>query len=299
MSENSKCFLTQIKFDNFGFFTASLTAPKSTESKDMENILIRTLPLVFLLSISVSKASEFPEAPSITLLHDQSGARNAIQISCEPNYQNQTLKCQFFQMTVSYALNPEELDAAIAKEIYEIENNKEYLGKELLQEIKQFCFIKDKDGEKIKSHLEKIKLGPKRDYVESMLKITNKACKVTTISKAKEIMAQLVRLNMQWQAVTCKVRPNTWEEVFHHKVTINNPYWISDVKPQGECGVINVTTLKKDGDYFWKYESKRVVTNKEGNALLLSCKNLEERSLTYAWRSKDHNVDCKEIKFGF
>ncbi|MEJ1341046.1 MAG: hypothetical protein RPU34_17075 [Candidatus Sedimenticola sp. (ex Thyasira tokunagai)] len=265
----------------------------------MGNIFIRILHLVICLAPSISNASGFPKAPSTSMLHDQSGARNAVQMSCIPNYQNQSLKCQFFQMSVSYALNPEELDASIAKELRKIETNEDYLGKEPLKEIRQLCFSESKEGNKVKLHLNKMKSGPKKIYVERMLEISDEACNVTTIKKAKEIMVKLVQLNKQWQSVTCKVWPNTWEEVFRHKSTVGSQYWVSEAEPQGECGVINVSTLKKDGDYFWKYESKRVVTNREGGALLLSCKDIEERSIAYSWRSKEHNVDCKEIKFGF
>lgn len=65
-------------------------------------------------------------------------------------------------------------------------------------------------------------------------------------------MTKLVKLNKQWQSVTCKVWPNTWEEVFRHKSTIDNQYWVSEAEPNGDCGVINIFTLKKDSDYFWR-----------------------------------------------
>ncbi|MES9993645.1 MAG: hypothetical protein ABW098_16975 [Candidatus Thiodiazotropha sp.] len=265
----------------------------------MGHILIRVLLVMLLLASFAASASDFPEAPSTSMLHDQSGARNAVQMSCTPNYQNQTLKCQFFQMTVSYALDPEMLDASIAEELKKIETDKEYLGKEPLKEIKQLCFADAKEGKKIEAHFKKMKSGPRKDYAKRMLEISDEACKVTTIKQAKEIMTKLVKLNKQWQSVTCKVWPNTWEEIFRHKSTIDNQYWVSEAEPQGECGVINISTLKKDGEYFWKYESKRIVTNRDGSALLLSCKDIEERNVAYAWRSKEHDVNCKEIKFGF
>ena len=100
----------------------------------MSHILSRVLIVILLPASFAASASDFPEAPSTSMLYDQSGARNAVQMSCTPDYQSQALKCQFFQMTVSYALDPEKLDSSIAEELNKIEADKDYLGKEPLDE---------------------------------------------------------------------------------------------------------------------------------------------------------------------
>ncbi len=244
------------------------------------------------------EAKEFPDYPTITILHNENGDRNSIQISCSPIDNKLSIKCQFYQMSVSYEEEPEGLDKKIENEILRVTKSKDFLKKDPIKEVKSLCLKEKKEYGEVIQHFNKMKKGEKKKYMKNVIETLDKACMVNTVKKAKEIISEMTRLDMQWKSKTCKVWPNTWEEIFNYKYTVDNLYWVTNAEPTGDCGIINVSTLKKDGDYFWKYESRRVVTNKEGKALLLSCKELEERSVIYSWKPKQHEVNCQEIKFG-
>lgn len=253
---------------------------------------------ILIFGSQMSLSGDYPDAPSNSFLNDDSGARNAISMACERDYQEEKLNCKFIQMTVSYELDPNDFNEAVAEEITKINTDDKALGKEPLQEIKKFCFSSHKEKQKIAKHFEEMSKGPRKEYAEKMLAISKEACKAKSIADAKKIHIKLSTLAKKWKTMTCKVWPNSWNETFFHHNTIDAQYWVTKSEPQGDCGMINISTLKKDGDYFWKYESKRIITNKEGSSTLLSCDKFEDRTVKYTWKTKEHDVNCKVIKFG-
>jgi len=261
---------------------------------DIKNILIISL-ILFCTNLAV--AQEFPDAPSNEFLRDASGARNAISIDCQRIYQSTQLKCKFFQMTVSYKLEPDELEASISAEIEKVNTDPEALGDDPLEEVRKICPADNQDRAEIEGKLRELSKGPRKDYAEGMLQVFKEACNAKDISDAKRVYIKLVTLGSQNNAVTCKVWPNHWEEIFEYHNTLESQYWVTKSEPQGECGIINVSTLKKDGKFFWKYDSRRVVTNSEGGGALLSCKNFEDRTVSYTWNPREHDVNCKVITF--
>ena len=265
---------------------------------------MKTLVLLMLISTNylystLSIASDFPNFPTSSILHNANGDRNSIEVNCKPNISRNTLRCKFYQMSLSYEVNPKKLEDVIKKEIDKMKKDKDYLGENPLKEIKKMCLTKGKEGERIKSHFNKMKAGAMKEHMRSVMSVMEQSCTANTLKKVNDIMVKMIKLQKQWSSVTCKIWPNSWEETFKIISNAGNQYWVSNPEPAGSCGVMNVSTLKKDGDYFWKYESRRVVTNKESTSSLLPCKKIDERSIVYSWKPKKHEVMCKELKFGF
>ena len=252
---------------------------------------------ILFLATQAPLAAGFPDAPSNRFLNDGSGAKNAISMSCKRDYQGEKLNCDFIQMTVSYELDPKDFDKTIAEEIQKINTDDSALGKDPIKEVKKFCFSSRKDKNKISDYFREMSKGPRKEYAEKMLSISDGACTANSISDVRKIAIKLSTLAKKWETMTCKVRSNSWSETFVHHNTADAQYWVTKSEPQGDCGVINVSTLKKDGAYFWNYESKRIVTNKEGKTALLSCNEFEDRTVKYTWNQKEHDVNCKVIKF--
>ena len=74
-------------------------------------------------------------------------------------------------------------------------------------------------------------------------------------------------------------------------------YWVSTENISGECGVVNVSTLKRD-DYSWKYSSQGLSPLRMP---LMDClpARIEERKISHRSLAKEHDVNCKEIKFSW
>ena len=246
-------------------------------------------------------AVDYPAYPTAILLYDDSGARNALEIDCEPDIEQGVIKCAFYQMSVSYKLDHKDHDAAVQKEIKRIHEESKGSSEEIFKTVNELCQLAVQSKEKFDEHIQNASAGSHKAYLESMYGVMNRFCNVKTLKEAQDVFIELTKISKAWETQTCKVWPNVWSETFSYKSTYDGSYWLASTEPSGPCGVINVSTLRKDkkDKYFWQYESKRIITNNEGKMLLSSCSVLEERTVLYTWRPKEHDVDCKVIKFGF
>ncbi len=260
-----------------------------------KKMLIATL-LLGGPSLSIAELPDYPGNSNI--LHDQSGARNSILMDCSfENRDTGKISCQFFQMSVSYALNPDEYESKLDEELHEIRSPDFVKNEDLVAGAKKACDVYLEGKSEFDKKIDMAKGSGKEGHQRLVRELLAGACDLKTEEAAKEFFEKLVQISLDWETKTCKVWPNSWEETFTPEYTNDGFYWLSKSVAHGECGVLNVSTLKKDGDYFWKYESRRIVTNKEGGGGLIECSHVEERTAIYSWRSKEHLVNCREIKF--
>jgi hypothetical protein len=232
-------------------------------------------------------------SPTRELLQDQSGARNAIRLDCSQNYKRQELTCRFVQFTVSYETNPDELDLVIQAEIESVDETD---PQELLKELKESCPMPER--EEAEQVLKNIPGGERKVMAELILNSLQDICKANDAPSVKALLKEIIIAGKRFETMTCTVWPNIWEEVFKYRDTAEDGYWISTEDVSGECGVVNVSTLKKDR-YSWKYDSQRLVTNRDKSDGLLTCADVEERKVSYSVSTKTHDVNCKQIKFAW
>jgi len=261
------------------------------------NLIIATL-LIF----PISAYAEFPIYPTTTIIHPKNGDRNAIYVDCDLKTLNpETIECSFFQMTLSLKTNPDEVEEKIAKLIKYLETDKRFL-KDPVEEVKKLCF-KDKQSEsynKLWKEVKNMEEGKAKEYKKFIFALGEKSCDISTAEEAKSLSRKLIEISTNFETVSCKVWSNTWKETFEYKKNYNQPsYWLAQPKPSGDCGVINVSTFKQvENKMFWDYESRRIVTNKEGEGLLWKCDTLEERTVSYGWDSEATSIECQEVSFG-
>ena len=256
----------------------------------MDLIVLRLL-LVILAFATNYAASE--SSPTRELLQDQSGARNAIRLDCSQNYKRQELTCRFFQFTVSYETNPDELDLAIQAEIRSVDESN---SAELLEELKESCPMIQREQAELM--LKDMPDGERKVMTELILNNLQDICKADDAPSVKVLLKEIAVAEKRFETMTYTVWTNIWEEIFKYRDTVEDGYWISSEDVSGECGVVNVSTLKKDR-YSWKYDSQRLVTNRDKSDGLLTCADIEERKVSYSVSSKTHDVNCKEIKFAW
>ncbi|MDA9090774.1 hypothetical protein N9J84_01570 [Porticoccaceae bacterium] len=247
--------------------------------------------IILLLTFSgYVLASDFPDAPATELLQDQSGARNAIYAQCNKGKSDRELNCQFFQMSVSYETNPDDIEAEVLAETARAEALEASSDeKTLREEMQEICLD-------LATHKNTVDVSERGGLSLKALELTEKSCNAKTTSEAVRHMLEAVVALKRWEAVTCTVWPNTWSESFKYRTA--GGYWISRENLGGQCGVINISTLKKDG-YKWSYESKRIITDSAGVDGALVCADIDERTVKYSPEASIHDVNCKEMKFGW
>lgn len=260
-------------------------------------IFFTLVPSLFATS-AVFGESNYPYFPVI--LHDQSGARNSVLMECNLEGEHRDrLSCDFFQMSVSYEVSPEEYQTKLEASITEILSDENQNPSTIANQVAQICGSVEEQIPEYDKKLQALSGSSKYQFYSEFKTLIEESCDLESSEQMREWMSRVVELSLSWDRVTCKVWPNTWNQEFTLRGGSGTSYWLSDSEPSGECGIVNISTIKNDGEYFWKYESRRVVTNKEATDTLMPCDQFEERVASYRWEPVEHLVNCKEIKFGF
>ncbi len=246
----------------------------------------------------IAMSADFPNYPNVAQVYLQEGDRSFIQISCDPDLRKgNRIDCSLIQTNVSYKVNPDEYEAKL-KESLENINTPEF-EKELLGEPKKLCQQKDK-AERKANITKIIQANPASETrMRRWMALLDQMCEAKNLADVKTAFIAISKLRVEQDTKTCKVWLNDWEESFEYKRSSTGGYWLSTAEPHGECGVINISTLKSDPDFSfgWNYESRRVVTDKEAESLI-PCNDIEERKVTYKWLSVEHDMHCEVITFG-
>ena len=138
-----------------------------------------------------------------------------------------------------------------------------------------------------------------QDRMKQLRDQIRQICESADDDEVLEIANDMARAGIEQRAKTCKVWPHRWEETFTPVFEGDSHYWVARQGPSDECGIILISTLKRvDDDFLWTYETQKVVTNKEGEGLLISCSDYEEEKFVYGWRNTEHPVKCEYITFG-
>jgi len=69
--------------------------------------------------------------------------------------------------------------------------------------------------------------------------------------------------------------------------------WLSTEGPEGDCGVLDVSTLQYDGGIKWTMEMKKTATKKDA-----ACRALEGQLETLSWQNLRRPLPCKFVQPG-
>ena len=180
----------------------------------------RYLIAIALFTPSITIAASFPDFPSNSILQDTSGGRSAIEVGCEPTDRSSpTVKCRFYQFTVSYELNPEDYQIKLNEEIAKIESGKYFDAIDPVTAMRELC--KQMNTVEVKAGIaEKYKTQPKSvPRFKKYLTLLNKGCEVKNVGEAKLLAIEMAQFTLKEQTKTCKVWPNIWEESFQSRLT--------------------------------------------------------------------------------
>jgi hypothetical protein len=98
---------------------------------------------------------------------------------------------------------------------------------------------------------------------------------------------------------TCIAASNAFKQTFK-RVQMSNT-WTSNEGPTGPCGVVNVSRFEPEkgqasGATFFRYITRKIITEPKGQAFTLQCSDLDQTEYTYDWRSKEHYLQCEFIE---
>ncbi len=118
-------------------------------------------------------------------------------------------------------------------------------------------------------------------------------------TKTQEAYVEHALTDFEKRRRTCLVYQNKFSQRFTRAGT--GDVWVVSAKPEGECGVVNVSRWTPEiasGIKFWRYHARKVVTNKSATiGLGMTCGDLDEAEYLYDWRSTEKQVSCDYFKF--
>ena len=251
---------------------------------------------LFFCAISVSGlllAAKMDYPYYFFLTNPDSTAFDLLTGNCSRTADDQ-IKCVFNQTRIKNSIDPAKLEQSVEETLSSMTDEE---SKEVMSAINDlWCSDKNKQM-LIASRNEKPGLFGSHE-LESAIKridfVTAAACEM----KGDERLRRFVTASTQLDAQTCTVWSNTWEQSFQYNPSSGK--WTSKMGPNGDCGVINVSTLSKahEKDWEWTYETRKVVTNREGPGFLLSCSDLDENTYRYRTSSSAVYMNCLYLKYG-
>jgi hypothetical protein len=91
---------------------------------------------------------------------------------------------------------------------------------------------------------------------------------------------------------TCLITTNRYERDFLRDTASR---WVSTEGPEGDCGLLDVATLRDDGGVRWTMETRKVVTKKDASP---TCQAYETRPETLSWQNVRRPLPCKFVQPG-
>lgn len=257
------------------------------------------LLILALLGVAgaASAESRFPDYPVTAFVMPENKDRSHITIECSPEKEfPPQIRCNFRQTHILYDKHKEGLAESIAKEkkavIAELNKASE------LKKLDALC--KELGAPKAKEAQAK-KIATARTEYEKQISIKAgeawaQACAKGTKEAYATALLALTEMQQTQATETCVISSHDWSETFSYKITHGESYWVATGEPAGECGAVNVSTLK-GGKFLWDYESQRIITNQSGEAFLLKCKDLDQGVKRFTWQRESVGMDCRFIKF--
>lgn len=90
---------------------------------------------------------------------------------------------------------------------------------------------------------------------------------------------------------TCLVTTNRYQRRFRRQ---SDAQWVSTEGPTGECGLLDVVTLRDDGGVRWTMTIRKSATQKDAPA----CRGIGEASETLGWQNLRRQLPCRFVQPG-
>lgn len=258
----------------------------------------RAFGLVGVL-LAVSSYAKDPAYPTVGLLHHTTEG-SSLQYSCA--LKGKLLECEMSQTFVRRDLKDQDIPkrgAALMTEILKQPLTKVDC-KSIMDTGDEFT-NRLKDPSSIPAEYKQefdLMSQAQKDSTLEYLRLVAEVCKTNSFGAKQALRDHLVND----EAGSCKVGTNSWKETFRHQFAASGSVWLSSGEPNGECGVVQLNRFEMAKDAgsvpFWNYIARKAITNPTAEMPLFGkCTGLDEGTYIYSWKSRDHFLSCKKIKF--
>lgn len=260
--------------------------------------VLRILNLTGILLICLFATAHGANRTPTTGIVSGAVDRDFISYECRSSGRG-TLDCKFAQVKIRTAAQPEDL----AKRLKRIDKLQRDLSRSnakqdcermapLLGALKTGRPPKGADTKKFKEMMSRLHPKELEDQVGFFERYVQ-ACRQPTADNIE----RMVRAEHSKQMRTCKVLVNNYEQTFQRT---GDGKWVHNNGPTGPCGVIYISVFEPESPKgpFYNYVTRKVVTNKSGQAGLVACKLLDETVQKYTWKTETFYRGCDYITYG-
>jgi hypothetical protein len=118
-------------------------------------------------------------------------------------------------------------------------------------------------------------------------------CDIDATGRKMDCAFQQVFLTVAlFDADTCLITTNRYELTFEKQ---GDNRWVSNEGPDGECGVMDITTLENSGGARWTMETRKRPIRKDASA---ACRQAVDTSETLSWQNVRRPLTCKYVQPG-
>lgn len=246
-----------------------------------------------LASVSLSAA----DRPSSGMVYNTQDPQ-ALTFECAQSGAEMT--CSFIQSAVSRKATPEDLAKVLQQGKTEFVGWLQQAAKECPQIEMMDAVLSGRkpppDEAKFMEGMRNTTPTQKADLQKSIAAL-NAACKDRTEAR----YLAFLRHSHDVSTRSCRVWTSTYSQRFRQVGTSAGPWVVVD-SPTGPCGLVNVSRFERapgNASIFWRYFSKKVVTNKTGELFPgVSCSGLDEAEYLFDWQSIDRQMGCDYVSFG-
>lgn len=278
---------------------------------------MRRSMLAFIATLFVEAAGA-QDIPTGGLLFNQQ-EDHSLSYFCQQQNDGR-LGCDFTHSTVRKKAKPEDLEHRLAAArgdfplaVEEFQGSKECQTFRVLIDLvegksppEQHFPLRPngpKDPATFKAGIEKLRAryAERPDELDA-LKAMDRFCS----DRTEENFLNIVTKQFERDVRTCVVSAHTFKQTFTWVSSWGSGKgaWVVDDRPQGPCGVINLSRFEKDDANpqlaFWRYYSRRTVTNPEGEFLPnQTCRtSADQNEYLYDWKNdRDTRMGCEFIEF--
>jgi len=210
--------------------------------------------------------------------------RTSIRGECVPDANGGQMTCDFLGVDVGVKGDP----AKTAKELSELRRMfGEGKRAEVMAGRNSLCQGRPELERQLDEALKNQTISePAKLLVRKLRDRLTQACVSPSLESALGLYGAWAEIDSK----TCLIGPvSHWQESFTRQ---SERKWVANKGPTGVCGVVTVSTLERMDDTTWRYETRRIVTNK-GEL----CNLVDETPAAFQTWTPQLTISCDIIEF--
>jgi hypothetical protein len=259
---------------------------------------MKQITMIVLLTAIVADTTGFaaaqsPEFPSTGMVYNTIDAALLIH-RCNLT-DKLSMDCEFTQTAVRRKLSADDAEKKLAKAKAEFISKPEPMGQKECAQFETISMVLQ--GKKTAHDMQGMSKMGGREKADALLIASQLVsfCRDPSVDNWMKFISTGIEKDKR----TCLISSNAFSQQFRRS---DANTWTVISQPHGPCGIVQLSRFEADktkqsGFTFWNYFARKAVTNPNADAVLLSCKMLDEAEYKYQWQQRNPDLNCEYVEF--